>query len=201
MNRVISRRRSDLQESAPCSCRPARAHSSSPLTPGVSTLPEVEARLGQPAMTWKNADGSQQLAFATGPGGTQTFMVFLAPDGKLQRIVGVLNEGFFGLIQPGMSQEQVLRLLGPSGTPPPPTGAPTASPGPGSIVEARTWMQYFDVNFDATTEPAVRNDRAAPVDLRGFMSAHPPCTPAYVDLPWGSSWPARDWPAAPAIRS
>jgi hypothetical protein len=31
--------------------------------------------MGQPAMTWKNADGSQQLAFATGPGGTQTFMV------------------------------------------------------------------------------------------------------------------------------
>jgi hypothetical protein len=43
---------------------------------GVFGVVEVEARLGQPAMTWKNADGSQQLAFATGPGGTQTFMVF-----------------------------------------------------------------------------------------------------------------------------
>jgi hypothetical protein len=35
-----------------------------PLTPGLSTLPEVVATMGQPAMTWKNADGSQQLAFA-----------------------------------------------------------------------------------------------------------------------------------------
>ena len=87
------------------------------LTPGTSTLADVEARLGRPAKTWKNADGSQQLAFPTGPEGTQTFMVFITPDGKLQRIVGVLNEQFFGLIQPGMTQEQVLRLLGPAGAP------------------------------------------------------------------------------------
>ena len=84
------------------------------LTPGVSTGPEVEARLGQPAKTWQNADGSRQLAFVSGPGGTQTFMAFIGPDGKLTRLVGVLNEYYFNLIRPGMTQDEVLALLGPA---------------------------------------------------------------------------------------
>jgi hypothetical protein len=101
MNRAVSIRRLGLAGISALFLSACAGYSSSALTPGASTLPEVVATMGQPAMTWKNADGSQQLAFATGPGGTQTFMVFVAPDGKLQRIVGVLNEGFFGLIQAG----------------------------------------------------------------------------------------------------
>ena len=151
------------------------------LTPGTSTLADVEARLGRPAKTWKNADGSQQLAFPTGPEGTQTFMVFIAPDGKLQRIVGVLNEQFFGLIQPGMTQEQVLRLLGPAGGP--------ATPYRRSDTFAWTWlycqsqnvMQYLDGSFDAPTGRV----RGAGQHLytRGYLPGTPPCTMQNIDLP------------------
>ena len=74
MNRAVSLRRLGLSGLSALFLSACAGYSSSALTPGVSTRPEVEARLGQPAMTWKNADGSQQLAFATGPGGTQTFM-------------------------------------------------------------------------------------------------------------------------------
>ena len=86
MNRAVSLRRLGLSGLSALFLSACAGYSSSALTPGVSTRPEVEARLGQPAMTWKNADGSQQLAFATGPGGTQTFMAFIGPDGKLTRL-------------------------------------------------------------------------------------------------------------------
>jgi hypothetical protein len=46
----------------------------STLQPGVSTLPQIEAALGKPAMVWKNPDGTSQLAYPFGPSGTQTFM-------------------------------------------------------------------------------------------------------------------------------
>jgi hypothetical protein len=37
-------------------------YSGSNLNPGVSTLPEVLASMGQPVMAWKNPDASEQLA-------------------------------------------------------------------------------------------------------------------------------------------
>lgn len=47
--------------------------------------------------------------------GTQTFMVFIAADGRLERIDGVLDMEHFARIEPGKSdQSAVLRLLGPS---------------------------------------------------------------------------------------
>jgi hypothetical protein len=89
----------------------------SDLKPGVSTLPEVRVSMGEPAMAWKNPDGSQQLAYPRGPAGTQSFMVHLASDGKLQRIERVLEDAQFSRIRNGMHKDEVLRILGPSGTP------------------------------------------------------------------------------------
>jgi len=87
----------------------------SDLKPGVSTLSEVIVSMGRPAMTWKNPDGSEQLAYPRGPAGTQSFMVHLAPNGKLQRIERVLEEAQFSRIRNGMHKDEVLRILGPSG--------------------------------------------------------------------------------------
>jgi len=151
------------------------------LTPGSSTLSDVEARLGRPAMNWKNADGSRQLAFAQGPAGTQTFMVFIAPDGRLQRIVGVLNDDFFGLIKPGMTQEQVLRLLGPAGQPATPYRRTDSFAWTWLYCQSQNVMQYFDVNFDATTG-LVRNAGQHQY-LRGYLPGTPPCTLQNIDLP------------------
>ncbi|MCP5229374.1 hypothetical protein [Accumulibacter sp.] len=91
-------------------------YSGSNLTPGVSTLPEVVASMGHPAMAWTNPDGSEQLAYPRGPGGTQTFMAYIGADRRLQRIEQVLDTAHFARIQPGMSQDEVLRVLGPSGS-------------------------------------------------------------------------------------
>ena len=83
------------------------------LRPGESRLADVEALMGQPAMRWKNGDGSVQLAYPRGPAGYQTFMVYIGPDGRLQCNVNVLNETGLARIGPGMTKEQVLRVLGP----------------------------------------------------------------------------------------
>ena len=53
-------------------------------------------------------------AYPRGPAGTQTFMAFITPDGRLQRIEPVLNMEHFARVQAGMNQDSVLRLLGPS---------------------------------------------------------------------------------------
>jgi hypothetical protein len=64
-------------------------------------------------MSWQDADGSVQLAYPRGPLGYHTFMVKLGPDGRLQSISNVLEEEGFAKIHAGLTQEQVLRILGP----------------------------------------------------------------------------------------
>ena len=83
------------------------------LRPGEARLEDVERLMGQPAMRWQDADGSVQLAYPRGPAGIHTFMVKLAPDGRLQSNANALDEAGLARILPGMSKEQVLRVLGP----------------------------------------------------------------------------------------
>jgi hypothetical protein len=91
------------------------SYSGSNLKAGVSTLDEVVASMGEPAMRWKDADGQEQLAYPRGPVGTQTFMAFIGANGRLERIEPVLNNAHFARIEPGKSDKvSILRLLGPS---------------------------------------------------------------------------------------
>jgi hypothetical protein len=84
------------------------------LQPGLTTLDEVLASMGQPALRWQDPDGRVQLAYPRGPAGPHTFMVFLAPDGRLEKIENVLVTRHFARIVAGKSdQAAVLRVLGP----------------------------------------------------------------------------------------
>ena len=124
----------------------------SDLKPGVSTRPEILASMGEPAMAWKNPDGIEQLAYPRGPAGTQTFMAYVSPGGKLQRIEAVLDVAHFSRIRAGMTQDEVLRILGPSGF-----EWQQFFPRPNEL--AWSWLfcnswnvqEFFDVMFDATT--------------------------------------------------
>jgi hypothetical protein len=69
--------------------------------------------MGAPALRWQDADGAQQFAYPRGPAGFHTFMVHLAPDGRLRLIENVLDQAHLARVRPGMSKEQVLRTLGP----------------------------------------------------------------------------------------
>lgn len=85
-----------------------------PLTPGVSTLADLEHSLGAPAMRWREADGGEQLAYPRGPMGVHTWMARTDAAGRLVSIDNVLQPRYFARIQAGMSQDEVLRVLGPS---------------------------------------------------------------------------------------
>jgi len=145
------------------------------LEPGVATLPEVLATMGQPAMNWRDADGSQQLAYPRGPAGSQTFMVFVAPDGRLQRIEAVLDMEHFARIEPGKSnKESVLRLIGPSV----PQWTNYFKARDELVWEWRycdTWNQLarLDVLFDATS--GVGRTAYQRPDLGGFDGVAPFC--------------------------
>ncbi|MBS1190340.1 MAG: hypothetical protein H6R10_2132 [Rhodocyclaceae bacterium] len=83
------------------------------LQPGQSVLADVEQVMGAPAMRWREADGSELLAYPRGPAGYHTYMARIGPDGRLLSLENVLDTRHFALVREGMSQDQVLRVLGP----------------------------------------------------------------------------------------
>ena len=84
------------------------------LTPGVSSREDVIQLMGEPAMRWQEPGGGQLLAFPRGPAGFNTYMVTIAGNGLMSSLQAVLNTKHFALIREGMTEEQVLRILGPS---------------------------------------------------------------------------------------
>lgn len=144
------------------------------LKPGIASLPDVVAVMGEPAERWQHGDGSVQLAYPRGPEGTHTFMVHLGSDGRLKRIENVLDGGHFAKIRAGNDQASVLRLIGP------PVNTWTAYFAArdelawewlycdGANMQAR-----FNVLFDGKTK-RVRSTMSRP-DYRGTEAIVPPC--------------------------
>lgn len=89
------------------------SYNGSSLRPGVSTEAELRQLMGEPAMQFANGDGSRQLAYPRGPLGTQTFMAHVSRDGIVEVVEPVLGDGTFNAIQPGLTQDEVLRMIGP----------------------------------------------------------------------------------------
>jgi hypothetical protein len=85
------------------------------LRPGSATEADVVKVMGKPAMDFTTAGGAHNLVFPRGPLGTQTFIAHLDSRGTLESIEPVLNEEHFYRIQPGMTRDQVLRMIGPPG--------------------------------------------------------------------------------------
>src|SRR5689334_1049164 len=91
------------------------SYSGAGLRPGVATEAEVRAAMGRPALEFAREDGGRTLAYPRGPLGTQTYMADLRPDGRLAAIRPVLQDETFWRIQPGMTREEILHLIGPPG--------------------------------------------------------------------------------------
>lgn len=85
------------------------------LQPGASRLDEVVRTMGRPAMEFPDADGSRRLAYPRGPMGVETFMVDVDRDGIVRDVRQVLSDGVFNRIRPGMTRDEVLRMIGPPG--------------------------------------------------------------------------------------
>ena len=82
------------------------------LEEGVSTEQDVRARFGEPEQVWQEADGSRTLEYNRQPAGRRNYMITIGTDGKMSALRQVLAPHHFAKVQPGMTQEQVRRLLG-----------------------------------------------------------------------------------------
>ena len=82
------------------------------LEEGVSTEAEVRAQFGQPATIWPEADGARTFEYNRQPQGNQNYMITIGPNGTMTALRQVLAPHVFEQVRPGMSQEQVRRLLG-----------------------------------------------------------------------------------------
>jgi hypothetical protein len=83
------------------------------LEPGISTLQDVVATMGQPAERWTAPDHSMQLSYPRGPAGYHSYMVLLDGAGRLEHIQNVMDEAYFDRISRGMAESDVLRTIGP----------------------------------------------------------------------------------------
>jgi hypothetical protein len=82
------------------------------LEEGVSTEADVKARFGEPEMVWPEAGGGRTLEYNRNPTAHKNYMITIAPDGRMTALRQVLNPDNFARIQPGMTVEQVRRMLG-----------------------------------------------------------------------------------------
>ena len=81
------------------------------LRPGISTTAEVIDKMGRPTMEWQEgADKVWEYPFT--PEGTRNYMLTIGPDGILKAMEQVLTPENFARVQPGMTREQIRRLLG-----------------------------------------------------------------------------------------
>lgn len=83
------------------------------LVPGEARVADVLRTLGEPAASFREADGASRLAFPRGPAGFETIMVEVDAAGVVRRVGNVLDESHFAAVVPGLDKDQVLRLLGP----------------------------------------------------------------------------------------
>ena len=103
-------------------CDPQRV---AELEEGVANEADVRARFGEPEKIWDAADmaslpqagaaaqpGARTFEYSRQPQGSANYLITLGPDGKMSALRQVLNPQNFARVLPGMSMEQVRKMLG-----------------------------------------------------------------------------------------
>jgi hypothetical protein len=83
------------------------------LQPGTSTGDDVRRVMGVPALVFDTREGGHELIYPRGPMGNETYVVFVTGGGAMQSIHQVLNDGNFDSLELGLTEDDVLRRLGP----------------------------------------------------------------------------------------
>src|SRR5574343_2069727 len=76
-------------------------------------LVDVERTMGLPALRWQTPDGGETLVYPFGSMGFHTFFVHGDADGRFVSRENVLTMQHFARIAAGMTQEEVIRTIGP----------------------------------------------------------------------------------------
>ena len=78
-----------------------------------ASLADVEQSMGVPSLRWREADGGEVLVYPFGAMGYHTFFVRSDAGGRFVSRENVLTMKHFARIQVGLTQEDVLRTIGP----------------------------------------------------------------------------------------
>ena len=84
------------------------------VAPGQSEA-DVARSMGAPTGRYALSGGATRLEYARGPYGRHTYMIDLDAAGRVARVEQVLNEANFLRVNPGMTQSDLLLLLGRPG--------------------------------------------------------------------------------------
>lgn len=82
------------------------------IKPGVTTAAEVRSRLGNPGAEFTNPDGSVTWEYTRQPQGVDCYMITLNREQIVVSMDQVLNDTNYAAVGEGMSQPEILRLLG-----------------------------------------------------------------------------------------
>jgi outer membrane protein assembly factor BamE (lipoprotein component of BamABCDE complex) len=82
------------------------------LTPGVTTEAQIRDQMGEPETTRTYTNGSKRLEYPRGPAGTTTYFVDIDSNGRFVAVTQVLTAENIAKIRPGMTQDEVRRILG-----------------------------------------------------------------------------------------
>ena len=120
------------------------------LVVGQHTEQDVRRIMGKPDMIWEEESGAKKLEYPRGPMGTQTYFVFIGPDGKYLGMERALVKENFAKVKVGMTMDDVRRILGKQ---------TEVTPYALSREEVWSWryegdanvIMFFNVHFDQGT--------------------------------------------------
>ena len=81
------------------------------IVPDKTTLAQVYASMGRPTDIRFDANGDELWEYATGPLGTDTYLVSASTDGQVKEVTQLLTEEQFDKIRPGQSDKLTVRNL------------------------------------------------------------------------------------------
>jgi hypothetical protein len=95
-----------------CACA---SYDGSSLRAGVSSDADVRSVMGAPGAEYTAVDGTRRLVYPHGPLGTQTYVVSVGQDGRVRDVRQALTDGTFAAIRPGLTERDILEMIGPPG--------------------------------------------------------------------------------------
>lgn len=86
------------------------------IKPDITTQAEVRARMGEPGFVHWNDDGTPTWEYSRQPNGIHCYMISFDPQQIVSRVEQVLNAANYARVRPGMSKDDIRRLLGAPGS-------------------------------------------------------------------------------------
>ena len=124
------------------------------LIPGQHSEHDVRRLMGVPTLVWDRPDGGKEWDYVRAPQGIETIRVVIGPDGRYQSMANLLVESNFAKARPGMTGEELTRLLSR------PTDVEKYSLKPEVVwswrYEQDGRKQRFNVHFDPASGRAAR---------------------------------------------